>query len=120
MGGRRTYSVRDVLKDETNVIAKRGSLTRSFKKKDIDGITRGSVGLVSEYRDIVKIFKYSEKLLSTIREKYSPSELKILKEINKKVRLDWAEKKRKESLDSNRIIDAAVVDSVSRVLREKK
>lgn len=120
MGGRRSYSIKDVLGKSASVVAKETSLINSFKKKDVDGITRGSISLVSDYRDIAKIIKYSEILLVEIKDKYRLDELRVLKEINKIVRIDWAEKKRKGNLASNRIIDAAVIDSVSRVLKEKK
>ena len=120
MGGRRSFSVKDVIKDSPSAIAKRAFLTKSFQKKDLKGISRGSASLVPEYRDIAKIFIYSQKLLDSIKDKYRPPELKVLKEINRKVRIEWAKKKTKEKLESNRIIDAAVVDAVSRVLREIK
>lgn len=120
MGGRRSYSIKEIVKDSPSAVAKRAILTKSFQKKDLKGITRASANLIPEYRDIAKIFIYSQKLLDSIKDKYPPSELAVLKEINRKVRVDWAKKKRDENLESNRIIDAAVVDSVSRVLKERK
>lgn len=120
MGGRRSYSIREIVKDSRSATAKRAALTRSFQRKDLKGISRASASLIPEYRDIAKIFMYSQKLLNSIKDRYPPSELRVLKEINRKVRVDWAKKKRKENLESNRIIDAAVVDSVSRVLKERK
>ncbi len=120
MGGRRSYSIKEFVKETRSAAAKRAALTKSFQKKDFKGITRASASLIPEYRDIAKIFIYSQKLLNSIKKKYPPSKLKVLKEINRKVRIDWAKKKRKEKLESNRIIDAAVVDSVSRVLKERK
>lgn len=120
MGGRKPYSIKEVVKDSPRVIAKRAFLTKSFQKKDLKGIVRGSVNLIPEYRDITKIFIYSHKLLDSIKDKYPPSELRVLKEINRKVRIEWARIKGKENLESNRIINAAVVDSVSRVLKERK
>jgi hypothetical protein len=120
MGGRRSYSIKEIVSTSPSAIAKRGSLTKSLKGKDVDGITRSSVNLIPDHKDIVKIFIYSEKLLSTIKNKYKQEELKNLKEINRNVRIDWAKKKKRESFESNRIIDAAVIDSVSRVLKDRK
>lgn len=120
MGGRRSYSIKEIVRDSRSAAAKRGVLTRSFQKKDLKGISLASASLIPDHRDIAKIFIYSQKLLDSIKDRYPSTELRILKDINRKVRIDWAEKKRKGNLESNRIIDSAVVDSVSRVLKGRK
>jgi len=120
MGGRRSYSIKDLIKKSPSSIAKRASLTRSFKDNNISGISLGSAKLVPETRDIAKIFIYSQKLLTTIKDKYPPGKLKVFREINQRVRVDWAELKKKHGIESNNIINDAVVDSVSRVLRGKR
>ncbi len=119
MGGRRSYSLSDVVGTSKNVGQKKAQLTKSFNTSDISGISKYSANLVVEHRDIAKILIYSRKLFSSLKGKYGPEELKNLKDINRKVRVDWSYVKSTEKLESNSIIDSAVVDSVSRVLKER-
>ncbi len=119
MGGRRSYSLKDVVGTGRKVGRKKATLTTSFKAGDIGAVSRGSADLVVEHRDIGKIVLYSTKLFNSLKGKYSPSELTNLKDINRKVRVAWASVKSKDKLKSNSIIDSAVVDSVSRVLKER-
>ncbi len=120
MGGRRAYSIREVVGESQRALEKRDALTKSLKERDIGGIARSSVKLIPEHRDIVKIYLFSKKLLSDIKDKYPPQELRVIKEISRKVRVDWAEKKEEERLISNRVIDIGVVDAVSRALKRIK
>lgn len=119
MGGRRSYSLDDFTRKIPSASTKKANLTKALKNEDVSGVTRGSINLVSEQNDIVKIFEYSQKLLSKILKKYSTKETKTVKEIVPKVRNDWAELKRKENFDSNKIIDDAVIYSVGKYLRER-
>jgi len=119
MGGRTSYSMKEVVGEGPQALAKRNALTKSLREKDIGGIVRSSVKLIPEHRDIAKIYIYSKKLLSAVKGKYPQEELKELKGIIRKVRVDWAEKKKKEKLISNRVIDIGVVDAVSRVLKKR-
>jgi len=119
MGGRRSYNIKDVVGTGRNVASKKAQLTLSFKSGDVKGVAKNSANLVIEHRDIARILIYSKKLFTTLKNKYSPDELKNLKEINKKVRGDWSNVKSDEQYKSNPIIDTAVVDNVSRVLKER-
>jgi len=119
MGGRTPYSIKEVVGEGRRALDKRNALTKSLREKDIDGIVRSSVKLIPEHRDIAKIYIYSKKLLSAVKGKYPQEELKELKGVVKKVRVDWTEKKKKEKLISNRVIDIGVVDAVSRVLKKR-
>jgi len=119
MGGRRSYSIDDFTRKSRGVSTKKANLTKALKNENVSGVTVGSIRLVSEQNDIVKIFKYSQKLLTKIVKKYTPEETKTVKDIVPKVRTDWAELKRKENFDSNRIIDEAVIYSVGKFLRER-
>lgn len=119
MGGRRPYSLKDVVGTSRKVGQKKAQLTKSFIAADISGVSKNSANLVVEHRDIAKILIYSKKLFSSVKGKYEPAELKNLKDINRKVRVDWSSVKSKGNLKSNSVIDSAVVDSVSRVLKER-
>lgn len=119
MGGRRSYSLKDVVGSGKNIVKKKAQLTKSFKSSDISGVSKNSANLVIEHHDIAKIFLYSKKLYESLIGKYKADELKNLKDINRKVRIDWSIVKSNEKLVSNSIVDSAVVDSVSKVLKEK-
>ena len=119
MGGRRSYSLTDVVGTSRDVGHKKAQLTKSFNTGDVSGVSRNSANLVVEHRDIAKILIYSRKLFSSVKGKYERDELKSLKDINRKVRVDWSYVKSKQHLESNSIIDSAVVDNVSRVLKER-
>lgn len=120
MGGRRSYSLKDVLGTNKKIGQKKAQLTESFNNRNLTGVSEYSANLVAEHRDIGKIFLYSKKLLSAIKGSYKPEEIKNLKEISKRIRIDWSDIKSKEKLVSNSIIDSAVIDSVGRVLKEIK
>jgi len=119
MGGRRSYSIGEVIGESQRAIAKRNALANSLKEKDVGGITLGTVNLIPEHRNLAKIFIYSKSLLSDIKDKYPQKKLRVVKEISRKVRVDWSNKKDREKLKSNRVIDIAVVDVVSKVLKER-
>jgi hypothetical protein len=119
MGGRRSYSIKEVLREDSDTRTKRASLTKALKGEDIDGISRGSANLIPDHKAIAKIFIFSEKLLDTVKDKYTPKDLKELKEINKKVRIDWAKLKKDLNIETIRIVDVGVVDAVSRALKER-
>ena len=119
MGGRKPYSIKEVIRKTSRLGPKKANLTKAYKKEDINGITRSSIGLLPEHRDITKIFVYSEKLLNRIVKKYTPEETKTVKQIVPKIRSDWSTLKREQSLDSNTIIDNAVIYSVGNYLKER-
>lgn len=119
MGGRSPYYLKEVVGSGKKVGLKKANLTKSFTSGDVEGVARNTANLVLEHRDIAKILIYSKKLFASLKGKYSPDELKIVKEISKKVRIDWANLKSDQRLESNRIIDSAVVDNVSRVMKER-
>jgi len=118
MGGRRSYSLKDVVGTGRKVDSKKEQLATSFKSGNIEGVTRNSANLVQDHKNIGEIIIYAKKLLTSIKEKYSPDELKNVKKISDKVKIDWAALKQKENITATRIIDSAVVDSVSRTLKE--
>ncbi len=119
MGGRRSYFLKDVIGTGKKIGQKKAQLTKSFNAGDVIGITTNSANLAVEHRDIGKIIIYTKKLYSYVKGKYKPEELKRLKDINIKVRVDWSHLKSKENLESNTIINTAVIDNVSRVLKER-
>ncbi|NHZ86073.1 MAG: hypothetical protein GWP19_09350 [Planctomycetia bacterium] len=119
MGGRRSYYIKDVVKSNKNSEEARLNLNKSIKSGNLEEVARESANLIVEHRDIAKILIYSKKLFSILKGKYSSDELTILKEINKIVRVDWAEVKNLENFESNTFIDTAVIDNVSRVLKDR-
>ena len=119
MGGRRSYFLKDVVGTGKNVGQKKAQLTRSFNTGDVTGVSTNSANLVVEHRDIAKILIYTKKLYSHVKGKYEPEDLIRLKDINRKVRVEWSQLKSQEKLESNSIINSAVIDNVSRVLKER-
>lgn len=118
MGGRRSYRLKDVVGTGRKVGHLKAQLTTSFKTKDIEGVSKSSANLVIEHKDIGKIIIYGNKLLSSIKDNYSGKDLNNLKDVYRIIRIDWTNLKHKEKLSSNSIIDSAVIDNVSRVLKE--
>lgn len=119
MGGRKSYFLKDVIGTGRKVGQKKAQLTKSFKTADATGVSTASANLVIEHRDMGKILVYSKKLFSHVKGKYAPEDLKIVKDISRRVRVDWAHLKSKANLESNSIINSAVIDNVSRVLKER-
>jgi hypothetical protein len=120
MGGRRTYSIKSFIKSGPGIPAQEANLTKAIKNDDLPGITRSSVNLLAEHRDLAKIFILSQKLVEKIKSQYKGLELDSVKEISQKVRSDWAQYKRSNDIESDKIIDDAVIFSVSRFLKERK
>lgn len=119
MGGRKSYYIKNVVNPNKNSEQARLKLNKSIKTGNPEEVARESAILSTEHRDIAKILFYSKKLYSVIKEKYSRDDIRVLKELNKKVRNDWTNIKETEKIESNSIINAAVIDIVSRVLKER-
>ena len=120
MGGRRPYSLKEVIGSSKKIDREKAQLTESINKGNITGVSRSSANLILEHQDIAKILIYAKRLLSDVKGNYRIDELRNIKEISKKIRVDWADLKNREKLVSNHIIDSAVIDNVSRVLKEIK
>jgi len=120
MGGRKSYSIKKIIRKDPSVRAKKASLTKALKNENVEGITRSLVNLVSDHRDIVKIFSYSGKLSNRILKEIKPEEVKTIKQILPNVKRVWSSLKREQKLDSNKVIDDAVVYAVAKFLREKR
>lgn len=120
MGGRRSYSIKSFVRSGPGIPAQKANLTKAIQHDDVPGITRSSVNLLSQHRDLAKIFLFSEKLLGEIKSKYKSEDLDTVKQISIKVRSDWALYKRSHEIESDKIIDDAVIFSVSKFLRERK
>lgn len=119
MGGRKSYFLKDVVGTGKKVGLKKAQLTKSFNSGDITGVAVGSANLTMDHRNIAKILIYSKLLFTHIKEKYKPDELRNLREINRRVRIDWSNLKDRKDLESNQIINSAVIDSVSKALKER-
>jgi flagellin-specific chaperone FliS len=119
MGGRRSYSMNSFISKGPAISAKKASLTRAFKKEDLDAITTASIKLGLEHQNIASIFIYSEKLLRSIQSKYSPEEVKSVEEIVKRVRLDWSRLKKDLNITPEDSINQAVIYSVSSYLKKR-
>ena len=119
MGGRKSYFLKDIVGTGRKVGQKKAQLTKSFKTGDAAGVSTGSANLVLEHRDIAKILIYSKKLFAHAKGKYGPEDLKTVRDINRRVRVDWSHLKSKANLESNSIINSAVIDNVSKVLKER-
>jgi hypothetical protein len=120
MGGRRSYSIKSFIRRGPGIPAQEANLTKAIQHEDLPAITRSSVNLLSEHRDLAKIFILSQKLLEKIKSQYKSKDLDTVKQISIKVRSDWAQFKRSKDIESDKIIDDAVIFSVSKFLKEKK
>lgn len=120
MGGRRSYSIKSFVRTGPGTTAQKANLTKAIQNDNLPGITRSSVNLLAEHRDLAKIFILSQKLLESIKSQYKSEDLDTVKQISQKVRSDWAEYKRSHSVDSDKIIDDAVIFSVSKFFKERK
>ena len=120
MGGRRSYSIKSFVRSGPGIPAQKANLTKAIHNDDLPGITRSSVNLLTQHRDLAKIFILSQKLLEKIKTQHKSEELDSVKEISIKVRSDWAQYKRSNEIVSDKIIDDAVIFSVSKFLKERK
>jgi hypothetical protein len=120
MGGRRSYSIKSFVRGGPGIPAQKANLTKAIQNDDLTGIARSSANLLAQHRDLAKIFILSQKLLESIKTQYKSEDLDTVKQISIKVRSDWAQYKRSHEIESDKIIDDAVIFSVSKFFKERK
>jgi hypothetical protein len=120
MGGRRSYSIKSFIRSGPGIPAQKANLTKAIQNDDIAGIARSSANLLTQHRDLAKIFILSQKLLESIKSRYKSEDLDTVKQISIRVRSDWAQYKRAFNIESDKIIDDAVIFSVSKFFKDRK
>lgn len=120
MGGRRSYSVRTIIRQGPKIPAQKANLTKALKNEDIIGITRSTSELLTNHNVLAKIITFSSRLTRVILDKHSASEFDSLKTISSTVKKEWSHYKKVNNIEKNKVIDDSVVFSVTKFLNSKR
>jgi hypothetical protein len=120
MEEKKSYSIKSFIRRSPDISIQVGFLRKAIINEDLKAITRNTIFILSEHRDLAKIFRYSEKLLREERPKFRPDDFISVSYISSEIRNDWMEYKVINNIRSDEILDNAVIDSVINIIVQGK
>jgi len=118
MGEKKTCSIKSFIKISPGISIQEANLKKAIINEDLKTITRTSIFLLSEHRDLAKIFHYSERLLREEKLKIKPQASLSFNHTSSRISNDWMKYKISNNIKSDEIVDTAVIDSVTNVIFE--
>lgn len=120
MGSRRSYTVSTVVGTDRGLSPYKAKVTSAIKRGDAEDIAISSAKLVMESKETGDFFYGGLKLLEFLK-KFEPKARKLsAAEVDKTLKKEWSNIKKKEKIRDDRAVDQAVLDAAKEALKDKK
>jgi hypothetical protein len=117
MGSRRSYTLSAVVGKGSDVSAGKGAVTKAIKAGNTEQLVASSAELVAKSQRTGEFFFYGLKLLDALR-RLAPGAGKLTaQELDRQIRVAWADVKRVNKIRDDDALDKIVVDAAKQTLR---
>ncbi len=119
MGSRRSYTLSAVVGKGSDVSAEKGTLTKALKAGNTEQVVSSSAELVAKSQRTGEFFFYGLKLLDALRRLAPAAKSLAPQELDRQIRVAWADVKRLNKIRDDDALDKIVVDAAKQTLRTR-
>jgi hypothetical protein len=116
VGSRRSYTLSAVVGKGRELASAKGALTRAIDAEDSDAIVAASAHLVAKSERAGDFFYYGLKLLDAVGNLAGAAKSLEAPELDKRLRIAWAQVKREHSVPDDPAVDKVVLDAAKQAL----